>query len=1185
MKFEEMKSAGTEKPKLQKIMLPIKQMPKEEHQLAYKEKAPYKVSPESMDLSILQQNLEHCLSIIDDEVMKGYVAELETLPILPMEAEMVKQQQAIHFFRISELVYQENEFSVDNLAMVFHALSNKPCTLVLMVKSDGIKQDFYLGARPLNKKNSSGTMMQMLKQTLLGFFQGSQISEYFDDDMKEDMGNLDVGCISSVTCVADYKKDKGPANNLDFIQGMEKLIYSLQGKRYTAVFIADNLSSGELLAKKREYENIYTQISSFANMQLNFAESGGRSTSLGESEGKSTNFAHGTSQGISTNVNRSTTEMKGTNQSYGTTETSGTNESVSDGKTHTIGHTDGTTDSESDTHTEGKNSSVGVNLGAMQNLMGGLSLGANVGVGVKKLVEAGLSVAANLGAGLGISEGIGFNRGKSSSDAHSTSHGVSQTDSVSDSISKTLTHGSSHSHSDSSTYGISNSLSDSIAHGMGTQIGETYNVGNAYNLMNSETLTDTFGTSQGITLNVENKTLSSILCKLQKQLDRIEECESFGMWDFAAYFLGESAAETETAANTYKAVISGRESCIEQVAVNTWTDEQKVEEIFGYIRNFLHPYFLYNGFNYDGDRIVPVNPTVMVSTNELAIQMGLPVHSVSGLPVVEHAAFAREVLTRKKSEREIRLGKVYHMGTSIDTEVRLDINSLAMHTFVTGSTGAGKSNAVYHLLHEAKKQMIPFLVIEPAKGEYKNIFTDVRCFGTNPNLGEVVRINPFSFPEEIHVLEHIDRIIEIFNVCWPMYAAMPAVLKDSIEQAYVAAGWDLDLSENKKVPGLFPTFDDVLRELNTTIRNSEYSSDTKGDYIGSLSTRIKSLTNGINGRIFVSNEMDLSDLFDRNAILDISRIGSMETKALIMGLVILKLQEYRMANTKGMNLPLKHLTVLEEAHNLLRKTSEDQSQDSANLQGKSVEMLTNAIAEIRTYGEGFIIVDQAPNLLDTAAIRNTNTKIVLRLPEGTDRMITGAAMALKDPQIQELSKLPTGIAAVYQNDWQEAALCSLPLHTMEETEACAGVSAALKQRRRELEDSVLHLLFQRNLDLETLDELKCKVLRTNVSAKIRKDIIQNLETRNSVYEWAVADFIKKNYSLAELYNGTENEKWKTLEQLNEIMVANLKPEFEGFSDEEMLKVMYYVCRIQHELYPQYHEIERLRVDYLKERIC
>ena len=60
---------------------------------------------------------------------------------------------------------------------------------------------------------------------------------------------------------------------------------------------------------------------------------------------------------------------------------------------------------------------------------------------------------------------------------------------------------------------------------------------------------------------------------------------------------------------------------------------------------------------------------------------------------------------------------------------------------------------------------------------------------------------------------------------------------------------------------------------------------------------------------------------------------------------------------------LQHITVLEEAHNLLRRTSTEQSQESSNLQGKSVEMLTNAIAEMRTYGEGFIIADQAPGLL------------------------------------------------------------------------------------------------------------------------------------------------------------------------------------------------------------------------------
>lgn len=120
---------------------------------------------------------------------------------------------------------------------------------------------------------------------------------------------------------------------------------------------------------------------------------------------------------------------------------------------------------------------------------------------------------------------------------------------------------------------------------------------------------------------------------------------------------------------------------------------------------------------------------------------------------------------------------------------------------------------------------------------------------------------------------------------------------------------------------------------------------------------------------------------------------------------------------------LTHVTVLEEAHNLLRRTSTVQSQESSNLQGKAVEMLSNSIAEMRAYGEGFIIADQAPALLDEAAIRNTNTKIVFRLPDGADRELIGASMALTDAQAVELARLPKGVAAVYQNDWVEAVLC------------------------------------------------------------------------------------------------------------------------------------------------------------------
>jgi hypothetical protein len=124
---------------------------------------------------------------------------------------------------------------------------------------------------------------------------------------------------------------------------------------------------------------------------------------------------------------------------------------------------------------------------------------------------------------------------------------------------------------------------------------------------------------------------------------------------------------------------------------------------------------------------------------------------------------------------------------------------------------------------------------------------------------------------------------------------------------------------------------------------------------------------------------------------------------------------------------LRHITVLEEAHNILRRTSIEQSQESSNLQGKSVEMLANAIAEMRFYGEGFIIADQSPGLLDMSVIRNTNTKIIMRLPDESDRMLAGKAAGLSDMQIGEISRFETGVAAVSQSGWLEPVLSRIDL--------------------------------------------------------------------------------------------------------------------------------------------------------------
>lgn len=1097
----------------------------------------YKNPVNEIRLSILQENLTHCLEMIDDEIMKGYLGKLEDFPVIPLEEGKVEALQDIHFFKITELVYQEEEFSVHKLSTVFHALSNKPCTLVLMIRSDGLHNHFYLGVRSRNEKYSSGTMMQMLKQSLLGMFPGSQIEPYYDEDMLEDQKQEKRECLSCATCVADFKQEE-QLDNRSFVQGLEKFVYSMRGKAYTAYFIGDSLGQRELLQIKGEYEKIYSQISPFADMQINFSISDSRGEAQGNTQGFSYNQSKGNTISSSSSYSGSVNRTTGTTHTKGTSDTDTRNQSSTEGITDTIGVSESFSYSETDSHSEGTFQSVGIE-------------GKAKGVGIHGSV------------------------GRSESDTHSTTVGRSRTDSLSNSVSKTLSHGISKSR------GSNQSVSESGSEGMSWTAGESYQQGDSFtegtgvSLTAVKTLTDTFGNSRGVTLNAKNMTLYSTLQRIEKHLKRIEECESLGMWNFAAYFLGESAAETETAASTYQAIVSGMQSGVERAAVNTWTEENDLKKILAYVDNFLHPCFAYQRFSYDTESVTKVSPAAMVSTNELALHMGLPRFSVPGLPVIEHAAFGQEVLSGHKNEgRKIHLGKIHHMGENFETDVDLDLESLSMHTFIAGSTGAGKSNAVYHLLDQARKNGISFLVIEPAKGEYRKIFPDVRCFGTNPNIDELLRINPFSFPKEVHVLEHIDRIIEIFNVCWPMYAAMPAVLKESIERAYISVGWNLDLSENTEIEGLYPTFEDVVRELNSTIGSSAYSDDTKGDYIGSLSTRLRSLTNGINGRIFVGDEIDLKLLFDQEAILDISRVGSMETKALIMGIIVLKLQEYRMSEATEMNCPLKHLTVLEEAHNLLKKTSSEQSQDTANLQGKSVEMLTNTIAEIRTYGEGFVIVDQAPNLLDTAAIRNTNTKLIFRLPEGHDREITGMAMGLYEKQIQEISKLPTGVAVVYQNDWQEAVLCQLPKYVVHQ----GGKSFKREKTlitERDRNNKILHMLLQDSCTEEDKQKLKSWLLKANLAGKIRKDLLYNLESRNLIYEWAVADFIDKNYRTDHIFRGTGQNVWETVDELIIIAQNNIKDEFQNFTEQEIKQILFYICHIQHEKFPENRAIEQM----------
>jgi len=632
-----------------------------------------------------------------------------------------------------------------------------------------------------------------------------------------------------------------------------------------------------------------------------------------------------------------------------------------------------------------------------------------------------------------------------------TSDAVSATRTISDAITKT------HSVNASVTVGVGGSVSPVNA---SASVGYGYSNGKTHSEAYSDTTTSgtnymlTEGSAESTTYTYKSYPIANLVEKAEKTIKRIQLGQSNGLWKYASYVISPSSFVSKNVAGYISALSQGDESYIELPAINEWSkysssDGEKKNEnniflqLIEYIKYLSHP-MLAN----KADR-VGITPTAYVSTSELSALYAFPKKSTQGLPVIECARFGREPHALVELNGDIELGHSYHMYTiEENNSIFLNKDELTKHTFITGSTGSGKSNAIYVLINrlcfgekldgygkteksisakgsKTKPQDTKFLIIEPTKGEYKDVFggrKDVTTYGTNPSkFPNLLQINPFSFPEDIHVLEHIDRLVEVFNACWPMYAAMPAILKEAVEKAYEYVGWNL---KHSRYINTFPTFSTLLSVLPGVIDSSGYSSDTSNDYKGALLTRVRSLTHGIHGQIFSGDSGD-KELFDENVIIDISRIGSSETKALIMGILVLKLQEYRMSSKDGANSRLRHVTVLEEAHNLLRRTSSEQSQESSNLQGKSVEMLANAIAEMRTYGEGFIIADQSPGLMDMSVIRNTNTKIILRLPDEGDRQLVGKAAGLNDAQIAELARLEVGVAAISQSDWLEPVLCKV----------------------------------------------------------------------------------------------------------------------------------------------------------------
>jgi len=895
--------------------------------------------------------------LVNQVVERNYLTDLNQMPVASLDFDKYAGVlDGIRMFKVSEIVFETKENITQKLANVYNSLSNRDNSIFLLIDANTRGVDLYLGVRQLDPTLSIVTSSELLKKSLIGQFPGIKLDSQKRSEITTMQEKLDKStCIATVSGIPMVQA-KDSEKNENFIQGLEKVINSLQGESYQCVVLASSVSKSEINDLRLQYENIYSELTPMRKTSVTY----GKNNSYSLGKGKNTSQTN--SATTSTSISYSVSESNGITKSQSKTRPSKQSK-IAQGTASVL-------------------SAVGTALSAVSTA----ALYSGVGT------PAG-AVGLAVGGGL-VAVGGGVAKALDNKETISDSNGTSNSHSVSNSQSNST------SHSDSYTSG------------------------------ESTTETNQIGNTQSVQSEYENKTISNMLEHLDFQFKRLDQFDDTSAWESAVYFLSKEADVTEMAASTYQSIMSGEHSGVQVTATNSWLGNGRVstgrqgqiENMKQYLCHFLHPEFIYNEFT---NAPMALKASSIISSQELAIELGLPRHSVLGVPVIKHAKFAQNGFKQGTAGRDIKMGNIFQAGTKNSDlpPVNLQLESLTGHTFITGSTGSGKSNTVYRLLSEALDENIHFMVIEPAKGEYKNVFgnrKDVHVFGTNPMYTPLLKVNPFAFPKGVHVYEHIDRLIEIFNVSWPMYAAMPAILKKAVIKAYENTGWNLQYSTNAS--GLYPNFADLIECLKQVINSSDYSEESKGNYIGSLVTRVESLANGLNGMIFSADELGDQKLFDDNTIVDLSRVGSGETKSLIMGILVMRLSEYRMNNADLMNAGLKHLTVLEEAHNILKRSTGG-GPEGADMSGKSVEMLTNAIAEMRTYGEGFVIVDQTPAAVDPAAIRNTNTKVIMRLPDFQDRELVGRSAALNDEQLNEIALLPKGVGVVYQNDWLEPVLC------------------------------------------------------------------------------------------------------------------------------------------------------------------
>jgi len=636
----------------------------------------------------------------------------------------------------------------------------------------------------------------------------------------------------------------------------------------------------------------------------------------------------------------------------------------------------------------------------------------------KKTIQGSESSAKTKGSSVGesTSKTTGISSNESKTDTKGTSTGKNK------STSKGKSNGvSSSSTTENASEGSSSGNSNSQAVGKTKGKSESDTVGKSKN--ENVSTTETNGSSTNI--EYSNKSVQEWLKYIDEVLlKRIDYGRSKGIFYTNIYLLANTKGILIKLGNTIMSLFSGVEGNKVPLKLSFLEEKNEIEAL----KNFQFPEGKLEVTQNEADARLLLSQSVTsdggnrlgswLSTNELSVIAGLPQKEVVGLSLKEEVEFG---LNPKQQHlmniNKLHLGNLVRSGSILNIDVDVNRNNLDKHTFITGVTGSGKTTTCHRILDSAK---MPFMVIEPAKTEYRiltKLKKDVLIFTLGNDNVAPFRLNPFEFFPHENITSRVDMIKASIEAAFDMEAAIPQLIEAALYKCYEDYGWNIGTNTNDKfedpfLDGVssFPTLSDLINMTEVVVEEQGFDERLKNDYIGSIKARLQGLLVGSKGLMLnTPRSVDFKELTRRNVILELEEIRNGNEKSLIMGFVMINLNESIRANyeeDKKLGKQFKHITLVEEAHRLLTKFSP--GENPSKKQG--VEVFADMLAEVRKYGEALIIVDQIPNKLTPEILKNTNTKIVHKLFAKDDKEAIGNTMALEDEQKDFLSYLEPGRA-------------------------------------------------------------------------------------------------------------------------------------------------------------------------------